>query len=139
MVAARSNRARPRQRDLSVSGRRNQAVRGARLTNSVVDAVWARVPLVPVIVSESAYGVVLVVVFMVRLGEPEPLIEAGLNPPLVMPLGKPDSLSTLRPTAPVKPLRGVTVTVNVVDSPEPTRDPVFTVLDEPSSRTCSIP
>jgi hypothetical protein len=80
------------------------------LTRRVVDAVWARVPLVPVIVSESAHGIALVVVFIVRVEEPAPLMEVGLKPPLVTPLGKPDSLPTLRLTEPVKPLTGVTVT-----------------------------
>ena len=54
---------------------------------------------------------------MLRVEEPEPLIEAGLNPALVMPLGKPASLATLKFTGPLNPLRGVTVTVNVADSP----------------------
>ena len=51
--------------------------------------MWVSVPLVPVIVSDSAQGTVLVVVFMVSVEEPEPLIEAGLKPPLVIPLGSP--------------------------------------------------
>ena len=59
----------------------------------------------------------LVVVFMVRVEPPEPVIEDGLKPPLVMPLGNPDSLPTLRLTAPLKPLSDVTVTVNVADWP----------------------
>ena len=54
---------------------------------------------------------------MVRVEEPEPLIEAGLKPPLVTPGGKGDSLSTVRVTDPAKPVMGVTVTVNVVDWP----------------------
>jgi hypothetical protein len=58
-----------------------------------------------------------VVVFMVSVEEPEPVIEAGLKPPLLMPLGNPDSLPTLRLTFPVNPVSGVTVTVNVVDCP----------------------
>ena len=68
-------------------------------------------------VSERAYGVALVVVFMVRTEEPEPLIEDGLKPPLVIPLGNPDSLPTLRLTFPLNPLRDVTVTVKVADWP----------------------
>jgi len=83
----------------------------------VVDAVWVRVPLVPVIVSESAHGIALVAVFIVRVEEPEPLMEAGLKPPLVTPLGNPDSLPTLRLTEPVKPLTGVTVIVNAAAPP----------------------
>lgn len=47
--------------------------------------------------------------------EPLVLINAGLKPPLVIPVGKPDSLPTLKFTVPVKPLRGVTVMVYVVD------------------------
>ena len=57
----------------------------------------------------------LVVVFMVSVDEPEPAIEAGLKPPLVMPFGNPDSLPTLKLTVPVNPVTGVTLTVNVVD------------------------
>src|SRR5260221_1801407 len=49
--------------------------------------------------------------------EPPVLIDAGLKPPLVIPVGKPDSLPTLKFTVPVKPLRGVTVTVYVVLPP----------------------
>ena len=83
----------------------------------MVEASWVRLPLVPVIVSDSAQGIVLVVVFIVRTDEPEPpLIEEGLNPPLLMPVGNPDSLPTLRLTEPVNPLSGVTLTVKVVDS-----------------------
>ena len=75
------------------------------------------VPDVPVTVSESAYGAVLVVVFIVRVDEPLPEIEAGLKPPLVIPVGNPDSLPTLRVTGPLNPLRGVTVTIYVVELP----------------------
>jgi hypothetical protein len=75
------------------------------------------VPEVPVIVRERAYGVALVVVFIVRVDEPLPEIEGGLKPPLVIPAGKPDSLPTLRLTGPVNPLSGVTVTLNEVDWP----------------------
>jgi hypothetical protein len=46
--------------------------------------------------------------------EPPVLIDAGLKPLLVIPVGKPDSLPTLKFTVPVKPLRGVTVTVYVL-------------------------
>ena len=86
-------------------------VGGARFTSSVVDAVCVSVPLVPVMVSETAHGIVLVVVIIVRLEGPDPLIEAGLKPPLLTPVGNPDSLPTLRLTEPVKPLCGVTLTV----------------------------
>ena len=56
-------------------------------------------------------------VFIVSVDEPLPEIEAGLKPPLVIPVGNPDSLPTLRLTGPLNPLRGVTVTVNEVDWP----------------------
>ena len=90
---------------------------GAILTRRVVDAVCVSVPLVPVIVSESAHGTVLVVVFIVSVEEPEPLMDAGLKPALLTPVGNPDSLPTLRLTGPVKPLTGVTVTVKLVAPP----------------------
>jgi hypothetical protein len=62
--------------------------------------------------------VTLVVVVMVSVEvPPAPVIDAGLNPPLVMPLGNPDSLPTPRLTVPLNPLFGVTVTVKVVDWP----------------------
>ena len=54
---------------------------------------------------------------IVSVEEPPALIDAGLKPPLVIPVGKPDSLPTLKFTVPVKPLRGVTVTVYVVSPP----------------------
>ena len=54
---------------------------------------------------------------MVSVEEPPVLIDAGPKPPLVIPVGKPDSLPTLKFTVPVKPLRGVTVTVYVVSPP----------------------
>ena len=68
-------------------------------------------PLVPVMVSDSAQGMVLVVVAIVRVDDPEPLMMAGLKPWLVMPVGNPLSLPTLNLTVPVNPLTGVTVTV----------------------------
>ena len=74
-------------------------------------------PAVPVTVRESAYGRALVVVFIVSLDEPLPVIKAGLKPPLVIPLGNPDSLPTVRLTFPLKPLTGVTVTVKAADPP----------------------
>ena len=54
---------------------------------------------------------------MVSVEEPEPEIVAGLKPPLVTPLGNPDSLPTLKLTIPVNPVTGVTVTVNAADWP----------------------
>src|SRR3989440_12485710 len=56
-------------------------------------------------------------VCIVSVEEPPVLIDAGLKPPLVIPVGKPDSLPTLKFTVPIKPLRGVTVTVYVVSPP----------------------
>ena len=92
-------------------------VGGARFTNRVVDAVCVSVPLVPVKVSETAHGIALVAVIIVRVEEPDPLIEAGLKPPLLTPVGNPDSLPTLRLTEPVKPLCGVMVTVYAAAPP----------------------
>src|SRR5215472_18299320 len=92
-------------------------VGGASVTSNVVELVWLIVPLVPVTVSDSAYGTVAVVVVMVSVEEPDPEMEAGLNPALAMPVGNPDSLPTERLTAPLNPLSGVTVTVKPVDCP----------------------
>jgi len=75
------------------------------------------VPLVPVIVSDRAKGTALVVVFIVSVDEPLPGIDAGANPPLVTPAGKPFSLLALKLTVPVNVLFGVTVTLKVVDCP----------------------
>ena len=83
------------------------------MTSSVVDAWCEIVPEVPVTVSESAYGLALEVVFMVSVEVPDPAIAAGLNPPLVTPVGKPDSLPTERLTVLANPLCGVTVTVKL--------------------------
>src|SRR5215471_1353246 len=54
---------------------------------------------------------------MVSVEEPPVLIDAGLKPPLVIPVGKPDSLPTLKFTVPVKPLKGMTVMVYVTTPP----------------------
>ena len=54
---------------------------------------------------------------IVSVEEPPAVIDAGLKPPLVIPVGKPDTLPTLKSTVPVKPLAGVTVTLYVVDPP----------------------
>jgi hypothetical protein len=54
---------------------------------------------------------------IVSVEDPPVVIDAGLKPPLVMPVGKPDSLPTLKFTVPVKPLRGVTVTLYVASPP----------------------
>ena len=89
----------------------------ARCTNKVVEAVCVIVPAVPVMVSERAYGVALVVVFIVTVDDPEPVIEDGLKPLLVTPPGNPFSLPTVRVTAPLNPVTGEIVTVKVVDWP----------------------
>jgi hypothetical protein len=88
---------------------------GARLTRRVVAAARLIVPLVPVTVREMAKGLALDPVLKVSVEVPEPLIEAGLKPPLVTPAGKPFSVAAVRVTGSVKPLMAVTVTVNVVD------------------------
>jgi len=69
---------------------------------------------------------------MVRVEEPPgPVIEDGLKPPLVIPLGNPDSLPTLRLTVPLKPLRAATVTVKVADWPGRTaRDEGVTTIEK---------
>jgi hypothetical protein len=89
----------------------------AKCTNKVVEAVCVIVPAVPVMVSERAYGVAFVVVFIVSVDDPEAVIVDGLSPPLVMPLGNPFSLPTLRVTAPLNPLTDETVTVKFADWP----------------------
>ena len=80
MVAGRADRAGHDSDTCALPGVAVRLAGGARFTSSVVDAVWVSVPLVPVIVSDNAHGIVLVVVFMVSVEEPEPLIEAGLKP-----------------------------------------------------------
>jgi hypothetical protein len=54
---------------------------------------------------------------MVSLELPLPVIDDGLNPPLVIPTGKPDSLPTLRLTGPLNPVSGVIVTVKAAACP----------------------
>ena len=54
---------------------------------------------------------------IVSVEEPPVLIDGGLKPPLVIPVGKPDSLPTLKFTVPIKPLRGVMVTVYLARPP----------------------
>jgi len=54
---------------------------------------------------------------MVRVDVPEPVIVDGLKPPLVTPLGNPDSLPTEKLTVLPYPLRAVTVTVKLADCP----------------------
>jgi hypothetical protein len=70
-----------------------------------------------VIVRDRAHGIVPVVVFMVRIEDPDPPIESGLKPPLLTPAGKPFSLATLKLTGSLNPLSGETVTVKVLDPP----------------------
>jgi hypothetical protein len=57
-----------------------------------------------------------VLIVSVELPEP-PVIVAGLKPPFETPVGKPASAATDRATFPVKPTRGVTVTVKAADWP----------------------
>src|SRR3954447_17398952 len=83
---------------------------------SVADARCVSVPLLPVMVSVTAYGTVLPVVDIVNVDEPEPLIVEGLKLPLT-PVGNPDSLVTVSATAPVKPSKAVTLTVYVASPP----------------------
>jgi hypothetical protein len=54
---------------------------------------------------------VAVVVSIVSVEDPDPEIDEGLKPPLVMPIGKPPSLLTLKATLLVNPASGVMVTV----------------------------
>jgi len=68
-------------------------------------------------VSDTAQGIALVVVAIVSVDDPEPLMEGGLKPALVTPVGKPDSLPTLRFTEFAKPLCEITVTVYAADPP----------------------
>jgi hypothetical protein len=56
-------------------------------------------------------------VCIVRVEEPPVPMDKGLKPPLVIPVGRPDSLPTLKFTVPVNPFRGVTVTVYVATPP----------------------
>src|SRR5215471_3632462 len=84
----------------------------------VDEAVWVVDPDVPVIVSDRAKGIALVVLFIVRVAVPLPaVIDDGVKPPLVTPLGNPFSLPTVKFTVPVNPLFGVTVTAKVADWP----------------------
>ena len=76
-----------------------------RLSWSVTVAVWLRLPLVPVIVSVTIPGLLLLLVWIVRVDVAEVL--GGLNV-AVAPGGRP---LTLKATVPVKPPLGVTATV----------------------------
>jgi hypothetical protein len=73
----------------------------------VAVVLWLRLPLVPVIVSEYVCSAVEEVVVMVRVDEPDPVIEAGEKVTFA-PAGAP---LALRFTVPLKPLCGVTVIV----------------------------
>ena len=68
-------------------------------------AVWLRLPLVPVIVSVTIPGLLLLLVWIVSVDVPEVL--GGLNV-AVAPAGR---ALRLKATLPVKPPLGVTVTV----------------------------
>jgi hypothetical protein len=78
------------------------------LTVNDAVAMCVRVPSVPVMVMVAEPVVVLLVVVMVSVDDPEPpLTEAGLKL-AVAPEGKPLALSV---TVPVYPLTGLTVAV----------------------------
>ena len=64
-------------------------------------------PLLPVIVNVEMVAGVVAAVETVRVDEPEPAMDVGLNLP-VAPVGRPD---TLNDTAPVNPFTAVTATV----------------------------
>ena len=76
-------------------------------TTRVAPTVCRVEPLVPVMVSAAVPVGVLPAVVMVRVEEPEPETEGGLNRPLA-PLGNPLTASV---TVPLKPPTGVTMTV----------------------------
>src|SRR5690349_15641244 len=78
--------------------------------------MWLTAPLVPVTVSVTAPAGVAAEVETVRVDEPEPAMDAGLNLP-VAPLGKPVTLSD---TVPVNPFTAVTETAYVVLPPADT-------------------
>ena len=69
------------------------------LTTSVTVAVWFRLPLVPLMVSEYVPAVVVDLVATLKVEAPEPVTDAGLNVP-VTPVGIP---VTLRLTAELNP------------------------------------
>jgi len=88
---------------------------GAALTARLTELAWVNDPEVPVTVKfDVAIGVEVRVV-MVRVDVPV-VTEAGLNEQ-VAPAGRPLHVSA---TVPLKPLVGVTVTVEVPDCPGPT-------------------
>ena len=79
---------------------------------NVVDVERVIDPETPEIVSEMAIEAAAGVVCIVRIEVPWPTIEDGLNPAFETPAGKPVLVATLKFTVPLKPDRGVTVTVN---------------------------
>ena len=68
-------------------------------------AVWLRLPLVPVIVSVTIPGLLLLLVWIVSVDVPEVL--GGLN----VAVAPAERALRLKATLPVKPPLGVTVTV----------------------------
>ena len=76
-----------------------------RLSWSATEVEWLRLPLVPVIVSVTIPGLLLLLVWIVIVDVPE--VVGGLNV-AVAPGGTP---LMVRATLPVKPPLGVTVTV----------------------------
>ena len=83
------------------------------LTTRVAEAVWTRLPLVPVIVRVYVPVGVVDAVWTVSVEVPDPLTEVGLNVP-VAPVGNPLKVN---PTEPVNPPVAVTDGVNVVLPP----------------------
>lgn len=75
----------------------------------VTEAVWVKLPLVPVTVNGKLPAVAPLAV-NVKVDEPEVVTVLGLNP-AVTPVGNPE---TLKPTVPVKPLSAPTVMLAVV-------------------------
>jgi hypothetical protein len=94
-----------------------RVVGAARLMSKVVDAVCLSDPEVPQTVKETAKGTVALVVFIVSVDVPLPLICDGLNPPLLIPVGKPAWVPTLRVIGLLNPSCGLIVTVKAPDWP----------------------
>ena len=76
-------------------------------TTRLTEAVWLRLPLLPVTVSAYVPAAVLVPTVTTRFDVPDPVTVAGVNV-AVAPVGNP---LTLNPTLPAKPFSAPTVTV----------------------------
>lgn len=83
---------------------------GVALTTSVTVEVCTRLPLVPVIVSVYDPVGVVAAVATVKVDDPEPVTEVGLNAPVAL-VGNPEMLKV---TAELKPFRADTVGVKIV-------------------------